>query len=199
MSAQNRSNIRGAFLLFCLCRHASPNQPTTRFLPPALKRHFGRRKLNLPRPRTIPPPGSLPVPVLIGPTSPPTTTARRHRQSRHRRVPGIARARNQFRAGALLSGHDYGQLARAEAPSLAAYRLVRQMEREFKTAADLDKSFDYAGPERTLGLLYRDAPGWPVSIGSRRTAREYLELAAKLAPDYPGNHLNLVEIAFAMA
>ncbi len=67
------------------------------------------------------------------------------------------------------------------------------MEREFKTAADLDKSFDYAGPERGLGLLYRDAPGWPVSIGSRRKAREYLEQAAKLAPDYPENHLNLVE------
>jgi hypothetical protein len=95
-------------------------------------------------------------------------------------------------------GHYYlamneGQLAKAEAPSLAAYRLVRQMEREFKTAADLDKSFDYAGPERCLGLLYRDAPGWPFSIGSRRKAREGLEQAAKLAPDYPENHLNLAE------
>ena len=56
---------------------------------------------------------------------------------------------------------NFGQLARAEAPSLAAYRLVKQMEHEFKTAADLDKNFDYAGPERSLGLLYRDAPGWP--------------------------------------
>jgi len=95
-------------------------------------------------------------------------------------------------------GHYYlamneGQLAEAEAPSLEAYRLVRQMEREFKTAADLDPSFDYAGPERNLGLLYRDAPGWPFSIGSRRKAREWLEQAAKLAPGYPENHLNLAE------
>ena len=88
---------------------------------------------------------------------------------------------------------NYGQLARAEAPSLAAYRLVRQIEGEFKTAADLDKSFDYAGPERCLGLLYRDAPGWPFSIGSRRKARDFLEQAAKLAPDDPENHLNLAE------
>ena len=88
---------------------------------------------------------------------------------------------------------NYGQLARAEAPSLAAYRLVKQIEHEFKTAADLDKSFDYAGPERCLGLLYRDAPGWPFSIGSRRKAREWLEQAAKLAPDDPENHLNLAE------
>jgi hypothetical protein len=88
---------------------------------------------------------------------------------------------------------DEGELAEAEAPSLAAYHLVKQMEREFKTAVDLDRSFDYAGPERNLGLLYRDAPGWPFSIGSRRKARENLELAAKLAPDYPENHLNLAE------
>ena len=88
---------------------------------------------------------------------------------------------------------NYGQLARAEAPSLAAYRLVKQIEREFKTAADLDGSFDYAGPERCLGLLYRDAPGWPFSIGSRRKARDCLEQAAKIAPDYPENHLNLAE------
>ena len=67
------------------------------------------------------------------------------------------------------------------------------MEREFKTAEDLDEHFDYAGPARCLGLLYRDAPGWPFSIGSRRKAREWLERAAKLAPDYPENHLNLVE------
>jgi hypothetical protein len=90
-------------------------------------------------------------------------------------------------------GMNEGQLAQAEAPSLNAYRLVRQMEREFKTAADLDPSFDYAGPERCLGLLYRDAPGWPFSIGSRRKAREGLEQASKLAPNYPENHLNLAE------
>lgn len=95
-------------------------------------------------------------------------------------------------------GHYYlamneGQLAKAEAPSLAAYRLVKQMEREFKTAADLDPAFDYAGPARCLGLLYRDAPGWPFSIGSRRKARDWLEQAVKLAPDYPENRLNLAE------
>ena len=95
-------------------------------------------------------------------------------------------------------GHYYlamndGQLAQAQAPSLASYRLVKQMEREFKMAAELDKSLDYAGPARSLGLLYRDAPGWPVSIGSRRKAREYLEQAVTIAPDYPENELNLAE------
>jgi tetratricopeptide (TPR) repeat protein len=88
-------------------------------------------------------------------------------------------------------GMNLGQLARTEL--LGALKLVREMEREFKTAEGLDVHFDHAGPARNLGLLYRDAPGWPASIGSKRKARDWLERAAKLAPDYPENSLNLVE------
>jgi hypothetical protein len=77
--------------------------------------------------------------------------------------------------------------------NLAAYKLVREMEREFKTADELNEHFDYAGPARCLGLLYRDAPGWPISVGSRHKAREWLDKAVKLAPDYPENRLNLAE------
>ena len=87
---------------------------------------------------------------------------------------------------------ELGQLADTKR-NLAAYKMVREMEHEFKTADDLDEYFDYAGPARCLGLLYRDAPGWPMSIGSRHKAREWLERAVKLAPDYPENRLNLVE------
>lgn len=75
----------------------------------------------------------------------------------------------------------------------AALRMVREMEREFKTASELDDNFDFAGPERNLGLLYRDAPGWPASIGSRHKAHQRLQRAVELAPDYPENRLNLVE------
>jgi hypothetical protein len=88
-------------------------------------------------------------------------------------------------------GENLGQLARTE--TLGALKIVKEMEREFKTAARRDGHFDYAGPERSLGLLYRDAPGWPVSIGSQRKARDWLEQAGKLAPSYPENHLNLAE------
>jgi hypothetical protein len=94
-------------------------------------------------------------------------------------------------------GHYYlaielGQLADTKR-NLAAFKMVKEMEHEFKTADDLDEHFDYAGPARCLGLLYRDAPGWPVSIGSRHKAREWLEQAVKLVPNYPENRLNLVE------
>ena len=84
-----------------------------------------------------------------------------------------------------------GELADAEAPSLAAYKLVHEIESEFKTAAALDEKFDYAGPARCLGLLYRDAPGWPLSIGNKHKAREWLDRAVTLAPDYPENYLTL--------
>jgi hypothetical protein len=112
-------------------------------------------------------------------------------------VQGIAASRQLLaRQPKSAPGHYYlgmnlGQLARTEI--LGALKIVREMEREFKTADDLDEQFDYAGPARCLGLLYRDAPDWPASIGSRHKAREWLERAAKLAPDYPENHLNLIE------
>lgn len=88
-------------------------------------------------------------------------------------------------------GMDIGQLADTKR-NLAALRMVKDMEREFLTARSLDKHFDQAGPSRNLGLLYRDAPTI-VSIGSRTKARQYLEEAVELAPDFPENQLNLIE------
>jgi TPR repeat protein len=112
---------------------------------------------------------------------------------------GIAASRRVIeREPKSAAGHYYlamnlGELAQAEAPSLAAYRLVHEVEREFKTAAELDVRFDHAGPARCLGLLYRDAPGWPLSVGGKTKAHEWLQRAAALAPEYPENQLNLAE------
>jgi tetratricopeptide (TPR) repeat protein len=86
---------------------------------------------------------------------------------------------------------NMGQLAQAE--MLEGRKLVREMVPEFEAVAELDPHFDYAGPERGLGLIYRDAPGWPLSIGDHAKAVEYLEKAATLEPDYPENYLNLAE------
>ena len=102
----------------------------------------------------------------------------------------LARDTNSVAAHYYL-GMNLGQLARTR--GLGALKIIREMESEFKTAEEMDKQFDYAGPERNLGLLYRDAPGWPLSIGNRLKAHDFLESAAQLAPDYPENHLNLVE------
>jgi hypothetical protein len=94
------------------------------------------------------------------------------------------------------AGHYYlalnlAQLARTK--SLGALKLVREMERYFNLARGLDPKIDYAGPDRGLGLLHRDAPGWPISIGNKSKARQHLLRAAELAGQYPENPLNLVE------
>ncbi len=88
---------------------------------------------------------------------------------------------------------NFGELAQAEAPSLAAYHLVHDVEREFKTAAELDEKFEHAGAARNLGALYFQAPSWPLSVGSKKKAREWFQRAATLAPNYPENQINLAE------
>jgi hypothetical protein len=112
---------------------------------------------------------------------------------------GIAAARELLaREPKSAPGHytlalNLGELADAEAPSLAAYKLVHEIEHEFIIAAQLDPDFDHAGAPRCLGLLYRDAPGWPLSIGNKHKARQWLERAAVQSPDYPENFINLAE------
>jgi hypothetical protein len=87
-------------------------------------------------------------------------------------------------------GMNLGQLARTR--SLSALKLVDEMEREFARTRALDSLFDYAGGDRNLGFLYRDAPAIG-SIGSRSKARQHFRNAVELAPEYPENRLNLVE------
>lgn len=88
-------------------------------------------------------------------------------------------------------GLNYGQLARTKL--LGALSLVKEMQGAWEKAIELDPLYDHAGPHRALGILYRDAPGWPVSIGSKAKARWHLLKAVELAPGYPGNQLSLLE------
>jgi tetratricopeptide (TPR) repeat protein len=88
-------------------------------------------------------------------------------------------------------GMNLAQLARTK--SLGALPLVKEMEKEWLATLALDPHCDYAGADRNLGLLYRDAPGFPLSIGSRAKAEQCLQHAIELDPEYPENHLNLIE------
>ena len=100
--------------------------------------------------------------------------------------------RNSTNAAAhLFLALNLGQLARTK--TLGALRLVGEMEREFKRAIDLDATVEHAAPERYLGQLYQEAPGWPTSIGSRSRARQHLLRAGELSPDFPENRLCLLE------
>jgi tetratricopeptide (TPR) repeat protein len=88
-------------------------------------------------------------------------------------------------------GMNLGELADTRR-NLSGLRLVKEMEREFLAARDLDEHFDFAGADRNLGLLYMQAPVF-MSIGSRTKARQYLRRAVEVAPEYPENRLNLIE------
>jgi tetratricopeptide (TPR) repeat protein len=99
----------------------------------------------------------------------------------------------------LASGHYYlglnlAQLARTKL--LGALPLLGKMENEWKTALALDEKIDHAGPDRLVGLLYRDAPGWPISVGDNAKARQHLLRAVELSPNFPENYLNLIESYF---
>lgn len=87
---------------------------------------------------------------------------------------------------------NLGQLARTK--TLGALKLVREMEALFFQARVLDETFDAAGPDRCLALLYLEAPGWPTSIGNKRKALTHCRRAVQIAPAYPGNQLSLVKI-----
>jgi tetratricopeptide (TPR) repeat protein len=88
-------------------------------------------------------------------------------------------------------GINLGDLAGTR--GVGALSELREMEDEWNTANRLDPDIDHAGPDRCLGLLFTQAPGWPLSIGSRTKAIKYLTDAVRLSPGYPDNLLSLAE------
>src|ERR1039458_5471464 len=110
---------------------------------------------------------------------------------------GIAACRQALSLEANLAAAHYylglnlAQLARTE--TVGALGLLGEVASEWETTRRLDENFDYAGPDRNLGVLYRDAPGRPLSLGNRAKAGTHLLRAVSLHPEYPENHLALIE------
>jgi tetratricopeptide (TPR) repeat protein len=88
---------------------------------------------------------------------------------------------------------NLGQVARTK--TVGALRIVSDMERALHRVIALDETFDHAGAHRSLGILYAEAPGWPVSVGSRSRSKEHFQRAVHLSPDYPGNRMAWLEAA----
>lgn len=86
---------------------------------------------------------------------------------------------------------NLGELARTK--NMGALRLLPRIRDALERARRLDESLDHGGPDRTLGLLFLEAPGWPASIGSKSKARTHFLRAIALAPEHPSNHLCLSE------
>jgi len=110
---------------------------------------------------------------------------------------GIAASRQAIRfapdsaAAHFYLGVNLGQLARTKL--FTALGLLDDMEAAWIKSIALDPTFEHAAAHRSLGLLYLDAPGWPLSLGSRTKAQRHLQKAAELVPDYPENQICLLE------
>lgn len=94
-------------------------------------------------------------------------------------------------AGYFYLGVNLGQMARTKL--FSALGLLDEMEASWEKSIAVDPKFHNAAATRSLGLLYLNAPGWPLSLGSRSKARQRLQAAVELAPNYPENHLCWLE------
>lgn len=110
-------------------------------------------------------------------------------------------------------GRDYAATLKAEFPQAAAgpywlalnlagiadvnrwrgRRLLPEIIANLEEAAALEPAYDQAGPWRTLGRIYYEAPGPPLSVGNLEKSLELLQKAVALAPTNATNHLYLAE------
>jgi len=90
---------------------------------------------------------------------------------------------------------NLGLLAR-ERPS-TGIESIKVMIPHLEQALAANPKFDYAGPHRTLALVYLRAPGWPTSVGDEEAGLEQARLAVAAAPGYPMNQAVLAEALIA--
>lgn len=66
---------------------------------------------------------------------------------------------------------------------LGALDLVKQARQSLETAIEIDADALQGSAFTSLGALYYQVPGWPLSFGSDKKARTYLEKALAMNPD----------------
>lgn len=72
-------------------------------------------------------------------------------------------------------------------------KLLPQIIANLEEAAAINPAYDQAGPWRTLGRIYYEAPGPPFSVGDLHKSQELLQKAVGLAPTNATNRLYLGE------
>lgn len=73
--------------------------------------------------------------------------------------------------------------------------LVGPIRDEMEKCLAIDPTYD--GAHHVLGVLFRKAPGWPLSSGDINKAEEHALLAVKYGPNRTLNHLGLAEVYIA--
>ena len=85
-------------------------------------------------------------------------------------------------------GVCYGLLGE-EQGIMSSFFLLDPIETCFNKSLQLDESYFYGAPLRSIGLFYHRIPGWPVSKGDNRKALSYLEKSLHYGPEFYLNHL----------
>jgi tetratricopeptide (TPR) repeat protein len=97
---------------------------------------------------------------------------------------GMQQAREAMKIDAKrVEPHYYLALNMAQvADATSARSLVKPMVAAAKRAAEIDKTYDRAGPLLFLGKVHLTAPAWPISVGNVEQATAYLERAVAISP-----------------
>ncbi len=74
---------------------------------------------------------------------------------------------------------------------MQAIFLVNDLLKAFHEARELKPEVDDGGPDRSLGILYHELPGWPVGKGDDEKSLFHLKEAVRLAPKRGANRLTL--------
>ena len=108
------------------------------------------------------------------------------------RLAESARAAAPANPGALLQWTLHASAIAALDKNLAALRRIKEIEATLLHLRDLAPAYDHAAADRTLGLLYRNAP-MIISVGSTVRAGRHLKEAFARDPAYPGNCIFLAD------
>ncbi len=66
---------------------------------------------------------------------------------------------------------------------IGALSLVKEAKIKLERAEEIDGTVLHGSVYASLGTLYAKVPGWPISFGNDRKAREYFEKALAMNPD----------------
>lgn len=66
---------------------------------------------------------------------------------------------------------------------ITALGLVKESKASLEKSIDINPSALQGSAYTSLGVLYDKVPGWPISFGNRKKAKEYLEISLSMNPD----------------
>lgn len=77
---------------------------------------------------------------------------------------------------------------------LKAVFLVNDLLAAFEKARTLVPAIDDGGPDRSLGILYHELPGWPLGKGDKKKSLFHLQEAVRIAPTRAANRITLAKV-----